>query len=203
MHVREVNEVVRTKKAIRGEVPFTGTLGRRIYDYIFPPVFGPNGEVIAIAGTTRDNTERKATEDALQQSEERIQLALNSGIILGTWDWDVIHDRLIGDERFMRTFSVDNIPPGEPMHIAQVVESIHPDDAPLIQKKVLMTLARGDFYRAEYRVRKGDDWRWIEASGKIERNEEGQAIRFPGILVDIDDRKKIEQDLRALNDTLE
>ena len=58
MHDREIEQVVATGKPVRGEVPFTGTFGRRIYDYIFVPVVGPDGKVEAVAGTTRDVTER-------------------------------------------------------------------------------------------------------------------------------------------------
>lgn len=66
MHCREIDQVRETKQPIRGEVPFHGTHGRRIYDYIFVPVFGADGEVEAVAGTTRDVTERKAMEDELR-----------------------------------------------------------------------------------------------------------------------------------------
>ncbi|MES2604930.1 MAG: PAS domain-containing protein, partial [Pseudomonadota bacterium] len=54
MHDREIDQVVATKRPMRGEVPFVGTFGRRVYDYILVPVFGPDGEVEAVAGTTRD-----------------------------------------------------------------------------------------------------------------------------------------------------
>jgi CheY-like chemotaxis protein len=46
--------------------------GRRTYDYIFVPVFGTDGEVEAIAGTTRDVTDRKRSEDALRQSQHEL-----------------------------------------------------------------------------------------------------------------------------------
>jgi PAS domain S-box-containing protein len=72
MHDREIEEVIATRKPIRNEVPFTGTNGRRIYDYIFAPVFGPEGDVVAIAGTTRDITERQAAEQALREHTERL-----------------------------------------------------------------------------------------------------------------------------------
>src|SRR5215475_13522300 len=39
MHNREIDQVAATKQPLRGEVPFSGTFGRRIYDYIFVPVF--------------------------------------------------------------------------------------------------------------------------------------------------------------------
>jgi PAS domain S-box-containing protein len=71
MHDREIDQIAATKKAIRGEVPFTGTVGRRDYDYVLVPVLGPDGEVIAVAGTTRDITERKQMEAALRESDRR------------------------------------------------------------------------------------------------------------------------------------
>lgn len=66
MHDREIERVVATKQPIRGVVPFNGTQGRRIYDYIFVPVIGKGGEVEAVAGTTRDITDLKRKEDALR-----------------------------------------------------------------------------------------------------------------------------------------
>lgn len=75
MHDHEIEQVIATRQAIRGEVPFTGTYGRRIYDYIFVPVLGASGEVEAIAGTTRDVTERKHSEDALREAADHDQAA--------------------------------------------------------------------------------------------------------------------------------
>lgn len=66
MHEREIEQVVSTKKPFRGEIHFTGTLGKRLYDYIFVPVFGRDGEVEAIAGTTRDVTDSRANERRLR-----------------------------------------------------------------------------------------------------------------------------------------
>ena len=71
MHDREIEQVVATKKPIRGEVPFAGTFGRRIYDYIFVPIIGADGEVEAVAGTTRDITERQQMEEALRDADRR------------------------------------------------------------------------------------------------------------------------------------
>ncbi|HVJ46819.1 MAG TPA: ATP-binding protein [Luteolibacter sp.] len=63
MHGREIDEVASSGKPIRGEVPFSGRFGRRIYDYIFTPIWSRDGKVIAVAGTTRDVTERKEGEE--------------------------------------------------------------------------------------------------------------------------------------------
>ncbi len=67
MHDREIEQVIATRQAIRGEVPFAGAQGRRIYEYIFMPVIGANGMVEAVAGTTRDVTERRQAAEKLEQ----------------------------------------------------------------------------------------------------------------------------------------
>jgi PAS domain S-box-containing protein len=71
MHDREIEQVIATKQLIRGEVPFNSTFGRRMYDYIFFPIIGADGEVEAVAGTTRDITERNEMEDALREADRR------------------------------------------------------------------------------------------------------------------------------------
>lgn len=74
-HEREIKTVIATRQPIRDEVPFVGAEGLRIYDYIFVPVFGADGEVEAIAGTTRDVTERKQMEQELQTRAEELAAA--------------------------------------------------------------------------------------------------------------------------------
>jgi len=73
LHDREIEQVIATRAPIRNEIPFTGTNGTRIYDYIFAPVIGPGGDVVAVAGTTRDVTERQAAEQAMRI--QAVQLA--------------------------------------------------------------------------------------------------------------------------------
>lgn len=74
MHEREIDEVVSTKRTVRGTVSFPhAELGNRIYDYILAPVLNEQGEVEAIAGTTRDITEIKQAEEKLQKSETRFR----------------------------------------------------------------------------------------------------------------------------------
>lgn len=70
-HDREIDQVIATRQTVRGEMPFTGTNGRRIYEYILTPVLGLDGEVEAIAGTTRDVTERKHAEEGLRDANRR------------------------------------------------------------------------------------------------------------------------------------
>lgn len=74
MHEREIDSIVLTKKPVRGDVSFPhAELGERVYDYILIPVLNQSGEVEAVAGTTRDVTERKQLETALAKAAEELQ----------------------------------------------------------------------------------------------------------------------------------
>jgi PAS domain S-box-containing protein len=75
MHMREIAQVIETKCSIKGEVPFEAPLTRLfgVYEYIFTPVISPDGEVELIAGTTRDVTERKRTEEALNELNDTLE----------------------------------------------------------------------------------------------------------------------------------
>jgi PAS domain S-box-containing protein len=75
MHEREIDQVKATKQPVRGEVSFPhAVLGRRVYDYILTPVLNAQGEVEAVAGTTRDITDRKLWEEKLAQASEELQV---------------------------------------------------------------------------------------------------------------------------------
>lgn len=71
--------------------------------------------------------------------------------------------------------------------------SIHPDDRDRVSADIQEAMGRGGGFRCEYRVRQHDgSYRWIEANGRAELDEEGQAVRFPGILMDVESRRSAE-----------
>lgn len=134
-------------------------------------------------------------QDASEGASERLQLALDAGAIIGTWVWDIPTDSVTADERFSRSFglSAERCKIGIP--IAEAFSSIHPNDVDRVAKEIRETMVRGGAYRCEYRVRQDDgNYRWVEASGRAELNAEGEAVRFPGVLVDIEPRRAAEAD---------
>jgi len=95
MHEREFDQIKTTKQPIRGEVSFShASLGPRVYDYILMPVFDEQGEVEAIAGATRDITERKQWEDSLAQSSVKLQ-TLNEELAATNEELEASNEELI------------------------------------------------------------------------------------------------------------
>ncbi len=74
MHEREIDQIIETKKPVRGEVSFPhAEFGKRVYDYILVPVINREGKVEAIAGTTRDITQQVQAREQIEESEMRFR----------------------------------------------------------------------------------------------------------------------------------
>lgn len=198
MHEREIDQVIATRQSIRGEVPFIhATLGRRIYDYIFVPVLGVDGEVEAIAGTTRDVTERKRAEAALRESEERVRLATQAAG-LGIWTWEPDADSVVWENAQM--FAISGLSPDDPpLTSAQfLAEYVHPEDAEAFARAIAVPVQTGEPLHFVGRFyRRGGALRWVEFWGRRQPAAEGERLRVVGTAADITERKEAEQQLHT------
>ncbi len=133
-------------------------------------------------------------DNRLRESEDRLQLALK-GADLGFWDWNI--------ETGVTSYSLRwsemlGYPPDEIAPRIRFWEGIvHPDDA-MKAKETLNQHLEGitDFYQAESRLRTtSGDYRSVLARGKVvERDGEGKPIRMAGTVMDITQRKRLEEE---------
>lgn len=71
---RQIQQVISTRQPLKDETPYTSAFGTRAYEYIFVPLSSGNGMVEAVAGVTRDITDRKQIEATVKASNERLTL---------------------------------------------------------------------------------------------------------------------------------
>ncbi|GFD79819.1 hypothetical protein KUL118_26810 [Tenacibaculum sp. KUL118] len=185
LHMREIRQVIETKQPIRSDVPFTGTHGRRIYDYIFVPVIGEDGNVEAIAGSTRDVTERKQAEEMAKRAESRRRLALEASHSFGVWDWDIKQNIFTADERLGELFNLSSEQAEQGVPIEVPTQYIHPDDLEANNAAIQESIDNGTPYNQEYRILQKDGTiRWASFRGRVIYDSEGEPERFPGVGVD-------------------
>jgi PAS domain S-box-containing protein len=122
---QQIQQVIETRKPVRDHTPYTGASGEsREYEYILVPVFSADGkEVEAVAGSTRDVTERKQAEE--QERERQAQL-LDSARLesLGVMAGGIAHD-------------FNNLLVGVLGNASLLTETVHQDDRGLVNDIVL------------------------------------------------------------------
>lgn len=168
-------------------------------DFAFPDGSVRRCEVRALAvedGVAvffRDVTQRWITSQEAALAAERVQLALDAGAIVGTWVWTIGDNRFIADERFAASFDLDPVQCRSGLPLEAALDAIHPDHLPRVQAAIGEAMERGGPYRCEYRVRQhGQGWHWVEANGHVELDADGTPVRFPGVLLDVEERRRTE-----------
>jgi PAS domain S-box-containing protein len=73
---RQIQQVLRSGERLSDETPYTSPTGvTGYYEYIFSPVIAADGTAEAVAGSTRDISERKRTESALVEARQAAEAA--------------------------------------------------------------------------------------------------------------------------------
>ncbi|UHS64299.1 response regulator [Agrobacterium vaccinii] len=171
-----------------------------------------DGDVVSgFLNVAHDTTALVVAQNRDRVNAERVQLALGAGAIIGTWFWDLPTDRFTIDAAFADSFGLDQALGRTGLPLEQIIATVHPEDRDGLIGAINEVIARGGAYAHQYRVRRRDGkYYWIEANGRVDFAEDGTPSSFPGVLIDVEERRAVEAErdraismLRALNDGLE
>lgn len=155
--------------------------------------FGSDGAVI----THLNITERQKAQDALRESENRLSLAQEIAH-LGSWELDLLTDRLTWSDEVFRIFGL------RPQEFGATYEAfleyVHPQDRAKVDEAYTSSLReKRDTYEIEHRVIRKDtgDIRIVHEKCEHFRDSSGKIIRSAGMVHDITERKQAESVLKT------
>ncbi|HEY9890001.1 MAG TPA: EAL domain-containing protein [Candidatus Obscuribacterales bacterium] len=153
-----------------------------------------HGQPTHLVGSSLNITERKLAEQSLQISAEQLRLSLEVTNI-GIWDWHTDSDQVEWSDNHFRLMGYE---PGSITPDFQAWrQAVHPDDLDRIDQAINRALRSQTQYMEEYRIVHPDGTvRWVMGHGHTLTDDQGHTVRMLGVLLDITDRKEIEEALR-------
>jgi PAS domain S-box-containing protein len=155
-----------------------------------------SGKPVGFRGVGRDITERRCAEEALRQSEERWQFALE-GAGDGVWDLNLKTGEVYRSRRWKEMLGYDENEISD--RSEEWTRHVHPEDRELSDRELERHL-NGDvpIYMSEHRIRcKDGSYKWILDRGKvIQWDSDGTPLRIIGTQTDTTERKRAEDALK-------
>ncbi len=151
---------------------------------------------------------------ALRESERRLALAA-SGTRIGMFEWDLTTNQTLWSDQHVRLLGLAPTPATATMSAAAPTlaqaytyqdwaERVHPHDLPRVEAELRRCLVERIPYESEYRVIWPDDsLHWLVGRGLFVPEAPDRATRMLGIVLDITERREMEEALRRSHLDLE
>jgi PAS domain S-box-containing protein len=154
----------------------------------------PSGRPVQMIGTNWDITEHKLAEAELQESKQRLDIAMQ-GAGMGAWHWDIAEDRRYFSDQMCSLLGIN---PATFRGTAEELFSvIAPEDREAVKAALSRTLDHDVPYESEYRTIWPDgSIHYIAARAKLSRDDTGRPLRLSGIVWDTTDRMQAENKLK-------
>jgi PAS domain S-box-containing protein len=148
-----------------------------------------------ILSVERDITERKKADAALHSAIERLHLA-QTAAKSGTWEWNLLTGENVWSDETWRLYGL--IPSSRKASYELWLETIHPDDKERTVQAVSKAAQDKTELYIEYRLSDSHaNGRWLMSRGQPQKNTAGIVDRYLGVIIDITERKKAEEALKA------
>ena len=169
------------------------------------PVKDAAGKVLRTAGIARDVTDRRLARETLMRSQFQLEEAQRVAHI-GSWEWDVIDNRLEWSEQLFRMFQARPQPSG--LTFEFYMRMVHPDDRDMVREVVERASATQEPFDFHHRfVLPDGEERILHVRGTVIPDEHGRTVRMFGTGQDVTEWRRaeaaLEESLALLTSTLE
>lgn len=144
---------------------------------------GQDGRPTRTIGVMSDETELEGLSRSFGVMSEQLRLAAEMAAV-GLWVHDLAADRIFYNDQLFQMAGRSLAPKG--LTVAQVRETIHPDDLPVVQASVDKALASSSPVDFEARYRRADgSWRHVLSRRVVRRDPAGRPVAFLGVSIDV------------------
>jgi PAS domain S-box-containing protein len=156
------------------------------------PVFDPQGQISFVLTAFHDITQRKQSEKALQQSEQRFATLAKIAPV-GIFRNDLEGNCLYGNDR---GFEMLGLSADSSMRIGWA-SVLHPDDRDRVLEEWSQFLQGKRSFASEYRfLLPNGTLRWVYGQALPERDQDGNTSGYVATITDITAQKQVEEALR-------
>ncbi|MEO5939800.1 MAG: PAS domain-containing protein, partial [Candidatus Limnocylindrales bacterium] len=150
-------------------------------------------------GTATDIHDVRDAEGRLQSTQSALALAMRGGR-MGWWQRDLITEEVTWSPELEVLFGL--APAAFSGDEGVFLAFVHPDDRAAIGLAVADAIATGGDYVVEFRFKHADEtWHWMEGRGRA-TYQDGRPTTLHGIGIDITERKRTEETIRAREERL-
>jgi len=159
--------------------------------------FDDQGRMSRIVGMVADITERKRTEDALRESEERLRLAVQAGRMY-VFERHAVTDAIVRSGQCADILGWMDDPTRDTGR--QFIARVYPDDREAYAATEAALTPQNPTYQTSYRMLRPDgDVIWLEESGHGIFDGKGGLLRMIGIVADVTERKLAEEAVSSVS----
>lgn len=158
------------------------------------PRYDDHGKSLGYVGTCIDITDRKVAEIRLNENRFRFNFALEA-TGAGIWEWDVRTDRIFWSDQIWKLYGLER--QGSISSYKLCSRNVHAEDYDLTFHTIMSAVKRKVDFTVEYRVCHPDgSIRWLMCRGVPQETSGSDQCSFLGMVMDITDRKRVEEEWR-------
>jgi len=166
----------------------------------YDPIYDLERRVIGVVVLVLEVSDRMELLNKVSETNQRLSLALNAAQI-GIWEWNMITNEIIWSDEVLEIYNLDKSY-GQ-LSFEKYLTYVHLDDLEKLKADIATSLKNNSQYDTVHRViLPNGTLRWISGTGKV-ITEDGHPVKMIGTVVDITQRKQMEEANRVQEQALE
>lgn len=151
-------------------------------------------------GFVEDITESKQSEEQLRKNNKRLELAMQAAN-MAWWEMEVSTGNVTFNNRKAELLGY---PPEKFKHYKDFMALVHPDDYDKTMNSMRNHLnGLTNKYEVEHRIlTKSGEYKWFHDIGSIVKKDSNEPLTITGLVIDISNRKKAEEELNKAQSLL-